>query len=98
MNIIERITQELSTLGEQGIELLQEGQKEPVVHASLGPKYEIWYTKSLAAVSQIIPERLQNSKKRIAVKGGRTSMQQLIALAIFFQEFQLAEAMPRYLV
>lgn len=63
MKNIERIIKELANLIEEGSKLLQEGQKNDMQLGAFGPKYESWYTKALAVVTQIIPERLPEFKE-----------------------------------
>jgi len=63
MNNLERIIKELSGLVNEGSKLLEDGQKEGVVLGSFAPRYESWYTKALAVVTQIIPERLPEFKE-----------------------------------
>lgn len=58
MKNLELITKELAGLVADGMRLIQEGQTPQVNIGAFGPKYEIWYTKALAAVTQVIPERL----------------------------------------
>src|SRR5436305_13822304 len=54
MKNVERIAEELSSLLDDGNQLLKEGQKKDVSLGKFGPRYESWYTKALAAVTQII--------------------------------------------
>lgn len=58
MNNMDKIAKELEELRIVGNKLLANGQKGDMNLGEFGPLYEIWYTKALAAVGQIIPERL----------------------------------------
>ncbi len=58
MNNLERIAKDLAELSAVGAKLLAEGQAEGMQLGAFAPKYESWYTKALAAVTQIAPERL----------------------------------------
>lgn len=58
MNGIDRIVQELMVLATEGAQLLSDGQKPDLNMGEYAPRYENWYSKSLAAVRQVCPARI----------------------------------------
>ncbi len=54
---IDDVQRELAGLITEGARLLEVGQQEKLDLATLALDYETWYTKALAAVTQLIPER-----------------------------------------
>jgi hypothetical protein len=58
MNGIDKIVQELRMLLTEGAQLLSDGQKSEVDMGDFAPRYEKWYSKSLAAVRQVCPARV----------------------------------------
>ncbi len=51
------VIREVGALVKEGARLLELGQKDDVSLGTLALAYETWYTKALATVTQIIPER-----------------------------------------
>lgn len=57
---IEDIVAALKLLAGEGSKLLVDGQSPKMILGDFAPRYEVWYTKANAAVSQLIPERSQD--------------------------------------
>ena len=57
MSKADEILKALTALLEEGAKILTEGQIDKATLGELAPRYESWYTRALAAVTQIIPER-----------------------------------------
>ncbi len=55
-NVRERIREALDNLAEQGSQLLQDIRTEKAI--KFKSEYQTWYTRALAVVKQLIPERL----------------------------------------
>ena len=54
---IDQIRAELQGLIPKGASMLEAGQKDDFDLVQLALDYEAWYTKALAAISQVAPER-----------------------------------------
>mgnify|MGYP000940129340 CR=1 FL=1 len=63
MKNLEKLAKELKELAAAGSRLLTEGQSESMALGMFAPKYEAWYTKALAVVTQVAPERLPEFKE-----------------------------------
>jgi len=63
MSNLDRVIKELGVLRDEGSALLDSGQKDDLALGDFGPLYERWYTKALAAVTQVAPERLPEFKE-----------------------------------
>ena len=63
MNNLEKLAKDLDALAAVGSGLLKEGQADNMSLGLFAPQCETWYTKALAAVTQIAPERLPEFKE-----------------------------------
>lgn len=67
MNTIDRIVEEIKQLIADGSSILLTKELRND-HSKLNIRYESWYTKSIAVIQQLIPERLQDFKNAYKIE------------------------------
>jgi hypothetical protein len=91
MSNIDIILKELGVLQKRGSELLLEKGK-PVDHMDLNMRYEPWYTKCLATISVVIPERLDDFRQAYKADKRREINAETYRIHDFIQGVQMSNA------